>query len=62
LFGFLIAPGVPALAIYVINLYLVPQHDAELGGVMSVCWAMLRRASLAFRHIWWLDGGHRWAC
>ena len=33
-FGFVIAPGVPALAFYVINLYLVPPHDAEFGGVI----------------------------
>lgn len=33
-FGFLIAPGVPALVLYVLNLYFVPRHDAEFGGVI----------------------------
>src|SRR5690349_25175695 len=34
LLGFLIAPGAPALLLYLINLQFVPRHDAEFGGVM----------------------------
>lgn len=32
--GFLIAPGAPALTLYLINLHLVRRSDAEFGGVI----------------------------
>lgn len=34
LLGFLLAPGIPVLVLYIINLQLVPRNDAEFGAVM----------------------------